>query len=103
MIKEIKTEIFVYYPIKPVKACFKNSLYKHLLDSVWGERGHPEEDIRVMNELHLDENKPMDIVRYQFGDFYHAEEFKDEIGELIDDEFNKWVANNSPSEESLFA
>ena len=90
---QTETEIFVYYPIKPIKTAFESSLYEHLLSNVWGDRREVEEDIRV-GDYRYGEPKVLDIVRYQFGDTYQAEEFCEEIGELIDKALDEWACKN---------
>lgn len=88
-----ETEVFVYYPIKPIKTVFESSIYKHLLSNVWGDRREVEEDIRV-GDYRYGEPKCLDIVRYQFGDNYYAGEFCDEVGELIEKHIDEWVSKN---------
>ncbi len=90
---ETETEIFVFYPIKPIKTEFEPSLYQHLLDNVWGDRREVEEDIRV-GDYRYGEPKSLDVVRYQFGDTYHAEDYCDEVAELIAKHIEQWVCRN---------
>ena len=90
---ETETEIFVYYPIKPIKTVFKTSLNQCLLDNVWGDRCQVEESISV-GDYRYGEPKSLDVVRYQFGDSYHAEEYCDEIAELIEKHIEQWVCCN---------
>lgn len=104
MEQEMKIVVFVYYPIKAIKPCFEDSLYRYMFDNVWAYVGaEVDEAITVMNEYNLPGDRPINVVRYQFGDIYTAEEKKDEIGELINENFNKWLAMNSNIEESVFA
>lgn len=90
---ETETEVFVYYPIKPIKTAFESSLYQHLLSNVWGDRGEVEEDIRV-GDYRYGEPKSLAVVRYQFGDTYHADEYCDEVGELIALHTEQWASKN---------
>ena len=90
---EIRTEVFVYFPITPIKSIHKESLYKFLFENVWGERGEVEEDIRLCN-FGLENPTSLNEVRYQFGDTYHADEYTDEIAELIKKFTDQWVCIN---------
>jgi hypothetical protein len=90
---ESETEVFVTYPIKPIKFEFEDSLYKHLLQNVWGDRREVEEDIRV-GDYRYGKPNALDVVRYQFGDRYQAEEYCDEIAELINKHIEQWVCKN---------
>ena len=88
-----QSEIFVFYPITPIKTAFQNSLYHHLLDNVWGERREVEEDIRV-GDYSNGEPKVLDVVRYQFGNTQQAEDYCDEIAHLIEKHIEEWAAFN---------
>ena len=94
-----KVVIYVYYPIEQINACFKDSLYQYLLKNVWGRDCEVEEDIRVMNEFEFANNNPINVVRYQFGNFYDAEERMEEIGELVNEYVKKWLSIQSNFEE----
>ena len=92
-ITNVETMIFVSYQIEPIPAAFEDSLYQHLFDAVWGDRGMVDEDIRVMvcgfeGELWIRE------IRYQFSE--DCDEFlMREIGELIDKEISVWAAKTN--------
>ncbi len=103
MKQEPKVEIFVYYPIQAINPNFGNSLSEYLLDNVWGDRREAEEHVSVTSEHYWVKSEPLNLVRYQFGDFYNAETYKDEVGELINEHFDKWVAIHSDVEDSIFA
>jgi len=87
-ITDVETMIFVTYQIDPIPGAFKNSLYQHLLDAVWGDRREADEDIRVI--LHSFEGESwIKEIRYQFGENYD-EFYAEEIGELIEKEIFHW-------------
>jgi len=87
-----ETAIFVTYEITPLKGHFKNSLYQHLFDNVWGERREAEEDIRVVCDKTT--NNLITGIRYQFGSDFDADEAK-KVGELIDKQIRVWIAKNN--------
>lgn len=96
MLKQANEVVFIYYEIKAIKPRFRDSLYKFLLDNVWGDRGFVDEDIRVTNVYEgRNDNEPIDTIRYQFGDIENANYFKNEVAELIESKLNEWVYLNS--------
>ena len=90
---KLRTEIFVYFPITPIKLSFEDSLYEYLLSNVWGDRREADEDIRV-GDYRFGNPTAIDVVRYQFGETYDADEFTDEIGELIKRYTEQWIFMN---------
>jgi hypothetical protein len=92
-ITDVETMIFVTYEIEPISAAFEDSLYQHLLDSVWGDRSMVDEDIRVMVNSWEGESWISEI-RYQFGEEYDKFLAR-EIGELIDKEIKVWAAKTN--------
>jgi len=92
----VETIIFVTYPITPIPAAFKDSLYKHLLHAVWGDRNMVDEDIRVIVSS-LNEELWIDEIRYQFGEDYDRF-LAQEIGELIEKEIGVWAAKTNINE-----
>jgi hypothetical protein len=92
-INDVETMIFVTYQVAPIQAAFKDSLYQHLLDTVWGDRGMVDEDIRVMVNSFEGESCIREI-RYQFGEYYDKFLAR-EIGELIDKEIKVWAAKTN--------
>ena len=91
-ISNVETMILVTYQIAPIQAKFKDSLYRHLFDAVWGDRRMVDEDIRVMVYSRGGESWISEI-RYQFGEYYD-QFLAEEIGELIDKEISVWAAKN---------
>ena len=89
----VETIIFVTYPITPIPAIYKNSLYQHLLDAVWGDRREVDEDIRVMI-CNLNGESWINEIRYQFGENY-GKFYAQEIGELIEKEIGVWAAKTN--------
>ena len=86
---ETKITIFVEYPIIAVTRNIEDALTQYLLDFVWGERRRADEDIRLTNN-YGDPKGELNVVRYQFGEIYEAEESMDEIRELIQQAFDRW-------------
>jgi hypothetical protein len=91
-ITSVENIAFVNYQITPIPAAFKQSLYSHLLYSVWGYRGMVDEDIRVVVSTSNNSSWIREI-RYQFGEDFDLCLIT-EIGELIDKEINIWVTKN---------
>ena len=91
-ISNVETMILVTYQIAPIPAEFKDSLYQHLFDAVWGDRRMADEDIRVM-VYSLEGESWISEIRYQFGEDYD-QFLAEEIGELIDKEISVWAAKN---------
>lgn len=92
-ITDVETMIFVTYKIEPIAAAFEDSLYQHLFDAVWGDRGEVDEDIRVM--VHSFEGESwISEIRYQFGESYDRF-YAEEIGELIEKEIGVWAAKTN--------
>lgn len=81
---------FVDYQITPIPGIFKNSLYQHLLENVWGERGMADEDIRVL-VCNSNEGSWIREIRYQFGEDFDLELLK-EIGDLVEKQIAIWTA-----------
>ena len=92
-ITDVETMIFVTYQIEPIPAAFEDSLYQHLLDAVWGDRGMVDEDIRV-TVYSFEGESWISEIRYQFGEDYDKF-LADEIGELIDKEISVWAAKTN--------
>ena len=92
-ISNVETMILVTYQIAPIQAEFKDSLFQHLFDAVWGDRRMVDEDIRVMVYSREGESWISEI-RYQFGEDYD-QFLAEEIGELIDKEISVWTAKNN--------
>ena len=92
-ITNVETMIFVSYQIEPIPAAFEDSLYQHLLDAVWGDRGMVDEDIRV-TVYNFEGESWISEIRYQFGEDYDKF-LADEIGELIDKEISVWAAKTN--------
>jgi hypothetical protein len=89
-ISDVETMILVTYQIQPIPAVFKDSLYQHLFDAVWGDRSEVDEDIRVMVHC-FGGNSWISEIRYQFGEQY-SKFLAREIGELIEKEIGVWAA-----------
>ncbi|PUE35536.1 hypothetical protein [Limnohabitans sp. Hippo4] len=86
------TIVFVTFTTPPIPACYEKNLYQHLFMNVCAVRGEVEEDIRVMCDNKGD-TKFIAEIRYQFGeDFF--EDMADEIGELISEQLDIWLAKN---------
>ena len=92
-ISNVEKMFFVCYQIEPLSAAFKDSLYQHLLDAVWGSRRMADEDIRVLVHSYEGESLISEI-RYQFGEDFD-EFLMREIGELIEKEISVWAANTT--------
>jgi len=97
----IKTETeqmaFATYMIKPMNKCFEDSLYQHLFDNVWGERGNiVEETVWVVCER-IGDKECITAVKYQFG-YDFSEELAEEVGELIEEQIGFWIDKNNYSE-----
>jgi hypothetical protein len=92
-ITNVETMIFVSYQIEPIPAAFKDSLYQHLLEAVWGDRGMVDEDIRVLVDS-FDGESLISEIRYQFGEDFDKF-LMDEIGKLIDKEIGVWAAKTN--------
>lgn len=92
-ITNAETMIFVTYKIKPIPGVFEDSLYKHLLSAVWGDRRMADEDIRVM-VYSCEGESWISEIRYQFGEDYD-EYLAEEIGELIEREVAAWTAKQN--------
>jgi hypothetical protein len=95
-VNKTETIVLVSYSTPAIPACFKNSLYQHLFDNVWGQRNEAEEDLRVMcdgigDDLHITE------IRYQFGSDFN-EDMADEIEELLNEQLKVWLAKNNIEE-----
>jgi hypothetical protein len=88
---EVETVVFMHFPIKPIKSLYKDSLYKFLLQNVWGESSEVEEDIRVMSTINGD---ALNEIRYQFADCWQAQDRSDEIKQLINKHLEQWVVLN---------
>ena len=87
--KKFDVQVFVEYAVTPVPRAVADEMYEHLLDVVWGEWRRADEDIRLTNRM-CDVRGDCDVVRYQFGDLYEAEERMEEIAELIQNAFDSW-------------
>ena len=92
-ISNVEKMIFVSYQIEPISAAFKDSLYQHLLDAVWGSRRMADEDIRALVYSFEGESWISEI-RYQFGEDFD-ELLMREIGELIEKEISVWAAKTN--------
>jgi hypothetical protein len=86
-------QVFVTYKISPLSAAFEESLYGHLLKTVWGDSNWVDEDIRVIVN-HLNGKPVINEVWYQFGERYD-EDLAEEIGELIDEQIQVWQLRTS--------
>jgi hypothetical protein len=94
-IRSVENITFVNYEITPIDGAFKDSLYQHLLDNVWGQRGEAEEDIRVI--CNGPSGNDVTEIRYQFGDDFD-DHLAQEIGQLIEKQIAVWIAKNSIQE-----
>lgn len=97
-----KVVIFFYYPIKPVKSCYEESLRNYMLDTVWAERMFADESVCVMNRNGFTQGQPLEVVRYQFGDMYNADCYEEEVEELVYAAFDRWVAINDDGKGGVF-
>ena len=91
-IRSVDSITFVNYEISPIDGAFKNSLYQHLLENVWGQRGEAEEDIRVI--CNGPSGNVVTEIRYQFGDDFD-DQLAQEIGQLIEKQIAIWIAKNN--------
>lgn len=82
-------QVFVQYAVTPVPRAVADEMYEHLLGVVWGEWRRADEDIRLTNRM-SDLRGDCDVVRYQFGDLYEAEERMAEVAELIQEAFDTY-------------
>ncbi len=92
-ITSVETTVFVTYTIKPVPAAFKQSLYEHLFDTVWGDRREVEEDLRVLTGF-VDFENCLTAIRYQFGSDFDSN-MAEEVGALIEKEIGVWAAKTN--------
>ena len=95
-VTKTQTIVLVSYSTPAIPACFANSLYQHLLDNVWGHRSEADEDVRVICDSIKDPTCIAEIT-YQFGSDFD-EELADEIGELINEQMDFWIAKNNIEE-----
>ena len=96
-VTKTQTIVLVSYSTPAIPACFENSLYHHLLDNVWGHRSEADEDVRVYCASHINP-KLITEITYQFdSDFFH-DDLADEIGELISEQLDVWMAKNNIEE-----
>ena len=89
-IRSVESITFVNYEITPIDGAFKNSLYQHLLDNVWG--GEADEDIRVI--CNGPSGNVVTEIKYQFGDDFDFH-LSEEIGKLIEKQIEVWISKNS--------
>ncbi len=88
--RTFEVQVFVEYEVTPIQRSVAKDMYEHLLDVVWGEWRHVDEDVRLMNKCgNLDE--ACDIVRYQFADIEEAEERMEAVARLIQSAFDTWT------------
>lgn len=92
-ITSVDATVFVTYAIAPIPAAFKQSLYQHLFDTVWGDRCEVEEDLRVVTEA-VDFASSITAIRYQFGSDFDSN-MAEEVGALIDKEISVWAAKTN--------
>ncbi len=96
-VNKTETIVLVSYSTPAIPACFKNSLYQHLFDNVWGYNGHRvEEDLRVICDSFQDP-KYITEISYQFGSDFD-EDMADEIEELLNEQLEVWLAKNNIEE-----
>lgn len=99
-VKSFEGHALVEYEIVAIKAEYKDSLYQHLFDNVWGFWGEVEEDICVLTDNFKSPSKIISI-RYQFG-LNFDEDKLEEVGEKINEEIEAWIAKTS-ARGSVFA
>jgi hypothetical protein len=87
-VENVNAVVFFEFPLAPIAEQHQQSLYKHLLENVWGVYRSPTEDIRVCNNLWLRDGD-IDEIRYQI-DLESAEDRFGEIAELIEQEVKIW-------------
>jgi hypothetical protein len=91
-----KMVVFVYYKINPLNSAFEDSLGEHLLSEVCMKRNGWGECINVIIDK-FKSPKYITEVRYQFGSDFD-EDMIEEVGELIDNEINRWAAKTKVAE-----
>ncbi len=96
-VQNARAVVFFEFPISPIASHYEEQLYKHLLETVWGEFRSPTEDIRVGNDMgRLDAE--INEVRYQI-DLASAEYRFNDIAELVEQEVEVWVGRMGGYEE----
>lgn len=88
-IASVEKAIFVNYEVNPIPGVYRDSLWHHLLETVWGDRSWVDEHIQL-----LEDNGWIHAVRYQFGECF-SDELTQEVGELIEKEIKHWSIKNT--------
>ena len=82
--------IVVDFPIQPIAACYADSLTDHLFETVLFPRNCADEHLYVGSDF-MPISKVADVIRYQFGDIYEAENSSGEIAALLRQESDVWL------------
>lgn len=96
-VTKTQTIVLVSYSTPAIPACFVDSLYNHMLSNVWGQRNAADEDVRVYCANHINP-KLITEITYQFGSDFFDDDLADEIGELISEQMQVWMAMNNIEE-----
>ncbi len=95
-VNKTQTIVLVSYSTPLIPACFSKNLSQHMFDNVWGPRCEVEEHISVICDKPKDP-KFITEIRYQFGSDFD-DDLADEIGELINEQMDIWLAKNNIDE-----